>query len=43
MQLLRDASRGCVEIHHGDVLDFDVEKVCGPHVEETQQWENGGF
>ena len=41
LQLLRDASGGCLEIHHGDVLEFDVEKACEPYVEETKQWEDG--
>ena len=29
-----------MEVHHGDVLEFDMEKLCDPHV-ERKAWEEG--
>jgi len=40
LQLLSDASNGCLEVHHGDALDFDMEKLCGPYV-DRRAWEDG--
>jgi len=30
LQLLSDASGRRLEIHNGDALNFDMEKLCGP-------------
>ena len=40
LQLLSDASGGCLEVHHGDVLEFDIKKLCDPHV-DRKAWEEG--
>lgn len=40
LQLLSDASDGCLEVHHGDVLEFDIKKLCDPHV-DRKAWEEG--
>lgn len=29
-----------MEVHHGDVLEFDIEKLCDPHV-DRKAWEEG--
>lgn len=37
LELLRDASNGRMEIHHGDALQFDIERHCSPHI-ERKEW-----
>ena len=29
-----------MEVHHGDVLEFDIKKLCDPHV-DRKAWEEG--
>ena len=40
MQLLRDASGGCVDIHHGDALQLNVVGACQDYV-QTRDWNDG--
>ena len=39
-QLLRDASQGQLDVVHGDILEFDVERAFEEHVTKVK-WEDG--
>ena len=40
LQLLREASGGCVDVLHGNALDMDIAVVCGQYIVK-KQWEDG--